>query len=267
MSTIDVRTARAAEGVGVLTWVCRVDEGDAESLTRALTEAVSAAAARALTDDGYRRLEVTVRSDDRAGRRAVLRSGFRQEGVLREAGPEVDERHVDLVTYARLDHDGVDGADGFTGVMNSALPRKRLIAHVLLRDAAGRILLCETQFKPDWELPGGIVEPGETPRTGAVREVAEELGVDLPVGRLLLVDWLPPYLGWEDAIELIFDGGLVDDAAIAAMTLQPTEIRSVRLCTLDEAAALVTPISHRRLALAATLGPGETAYTEDGWQD
>ena len=53
--------------------------------------------------------------------------------------------------------------------MNSALPRKRLIAHVLIRDDQGRVLLCETQFKPDWELPGGIVEPGESPRLGAVR--------------------------------------------------------------------------------------------------
>ena len=44
----------------------------------------------------------------------------------------------------------------------------------------------------DWELPGGIVEPFETPRQGAIREVAEELGIDLAVGRLLVVDWMPP---------------------------------------------------------------------------
>ena len=57
------------------------------------------------------------------------------------------------------------------------LPKKRLIAHVLIRDPAGRVLLCETQFKQDWELPGGIVEPGEPPRVGANREVTEELGL------------------------------------------------------------------------------------------
>ena len=51
------------------------------------------------------------------------------------------------------------GRDGFSGVMNTVLPKKRLIAHVLIRDPAGRVLLCETQFKRDWELPGGIVEP------------------------------------------------------------------------------------------------------------
>jgi hypothetical protein len=30
---------------------------------------------------------------------------------------------------------------GFSGVMNSALPKKRLIAHVVMRDEAGRVLL------------------------------------------------------------------------------------------------------------------------------
>ena len=82
----------------------------------------------------------------------------------------------------------VGGADGFSGVMNSALPRKRVIAHVLIRDRSGRVLLCETRFKPDWELPGGIVEQYETPRAGAAREVAEELGIELAVGRLLVVE-------------------------------------------------------------------------------
>ena len=120
------------------------------------------------------------------------------------------------------------GPHGFSGVMNSALPKKRLIAHVLLRDPAGRVLLCETQFKTDWELPGGIVEPYETPRQGAIREVTEELGIELAVGRLLVVDWMPPYLGWDDAIEMIFDGGLVDEDDLAAWSLQPTEIKRGR---------------------------------------
>ena len=111
--------------------------------------------------------------------------------------------------------------------MNTALPRKRLIAHVLIRDVEGRILLCETQFKPDWELPGGIVEAGEPPRVGAVREVQEELGIELGLGRLMITDWMPPYLGWEDALELIYDGGLIEETDLASLVLQPAEIRRV----------------------------------------
>jgi 8-oxo-dGTP pyrophosphatase MutT (NUDIX family) len=148
--------------------------------------------------------------------------------------------------------------------MNSALPKKRLIAHVLMRDAQDRVLLCETQFKEDWELPGGIVEPLEPPRLGAAREVREELGIDLDVGRLLVVDWMPPYLGWDDAIEMIFDGGMVAENDLAYWSLQPAEIKAVALVDLPTASELVTPLAFRRLTLAVALGPNEMAYTEDG---
>jgi 8-oxo-dGTP diphosphatase len=229
-----------------------------------LEPAVRAAAETALVDQGLRRLEASVPGTDRLARRALLRAGFRQEGVQREALVCPDGSVDDLYLFARLAEDQVQGPHGFSGVMNSALPRKRVIAHVLLTDADGRVLLCETQFKPDWELPGGIVEPGESPRLGAIREVREELGVDWPVGRLLVADWMPPYLGWEDAIEMIFDGGQVTAQQLNRFVLQASEIRQVRLCTIAEAVELVTPLAHRRLALAAALGPNEMAYLEDG---
>lgn len=57
----------------------------------------------------------------------------------------------------------------------------RHVAVALLYDEAGRLLV---QRRPDeamlgglWELPGGKVEPGETPAAAVVRELAEELGV------------------------------------------------------------------------------------------
>jgi 8-oxo-dGTP diphosphatase len=225
---------------------------------------VAIAADDALLGQGLRRVQAVVPGAARLARRALLRAGFRQEGVQRAAHAADAGEPDDLYLFGRLAADTVDGPTGFSGVMNSALPRKRLIAHVLMRDDAGRVLLCETQFKADWELPGGIVEPGESPRLGAIREVLEELGVDRPIGRLLVADWMPPYLGWEDAIEMIFDGGRVTEEELAGFVLQPSEIRSVRLCTLDEATALVTPLAHRRLSLAAALGPDQMAYLEDG---
>ena len=244
-------------GVAVLTWTGEADPD-------ALVAAVRAAADDALGSGGYRRLEVEVVAGDQIGRRAVLRSGFRQEGLRRQVVPTEDGRWDDLLLFARLIDDVIGGPTGFSAVMSSALPRKRLIAHVLMRDDQGRVLLCETRFKPDWELPGGIVEPGEPPRLGAEREVTEELGLDLVVGSLLVADWMPPYLGWEDALELIFDGGPVTAEQVDRFVLQPSEIVQVRLCTLEEARRLVTPLSHRRLTVATGLVPPATAYLEDG---
>lgn len=250
----------ADDDVGVLAWPGPVDAVAGP----AFVDAVAAAAGTALEGPTLRRLEASVSADDGWGRRALLRAGFRLEGVRRAALTRPDGTFTDAWLFARLANDVVGGPQGFSAVMSSALPRKRLIAHVLMHDADGRVLLCETRFKTDWELPGGIVEPGEPPRVGAEREVTEELGVDRGVGRLLLVDWMPPYLGWEDALELVYDGGLVTQADLDGFILQPSEIIQVRLVTLAEASTLVTPLSHRRLTLAQTLAPQETAYLEDG---
>ena len=259
MTLPEIRVVQAESGAAsaVLVWDA-VDDVDT------LLAALSAVADDLLGAGGLRRLEVALPSKDLQARRAVLRSGFRVEGVRRSAVVADDGSVSDLVLYARLAVDPVGGAHGFSAVMNSALPRKRLIAHVLIRSGE-RLVLCETRFKPDWELPGGIVEPLEPPRVAAAREVREELGIDLSLGRLLVTDWMPPYLGWDDAVEMIFDGGEVTEPDLERFVLQPTEIARVELVTLDQAAGLVIPVSHRRLTIAMSLRPGESAYLEDGY--
>src|SRR5437764_10001357 len=53
---------------------------------------------------------------------------------------------------------------------NRTQPRKRVAADVLVRDEVGRILLVHPRYKPDWDLPGGMVEANEPPRDAASRE-------------------------------------------------------------------------------------------------
>lgn len=61
--------------------------------------------------------------------------------------------------------------------------RTVLVAAVALLDAEGRVLMAERPAGKElaglWEFPGGKVEDGETPEHALVRELREELGIDV----------------------------------------------------------------------------------------
>ena len=68
--------------------------------------------------------------------------------------------------------------------------RTVLAAGAVVRDAGGRLLLVQRGHEPEggrWTLPGGRVEPGESPADAAAREVTEETGLVVAVGREWLV--------------------------------------------------------------------------------
>jgi 8-oxo-dGTP pyrophosphatase MutT (NUDIX family) len=60
-------------------------------------------------------------------------------------------------------------------------------AGAVILDAQGRILLQEKNFEPGWFIPGGAIEPGEHPEEALVREVAEETGLIVKPGKVLLI--------------------------------------------------------------------------------
>jgi 8-oxo-dGTP diphosphatase len=66
---------------------------------------------------------------------------------------------------------------------NGARPPLVLVAACVLLDGEGRILIAK---RPEgrplaglWEFPGGKMEPGEAPEDALIRELAEELGIEI----------------------------------------------------------------------------------------
>lgn len=229
-------------------------------------ELVRAEVERALGELKQVRVEAHVDPDDVTGHRIATWAGLHREGLMR--GARVDERQqpVHRLVFARLSTDApVTDPEGFRGLLNSFLPRKRAIAQMLVRDHADRVLLCQLTYKRDWDLPGGVVEVGESPQLAVSREVEEELDLTIEAGGLLLTDWLPPWSGWDDAVCLVFDGGVHDASLLHEVVREEREIRRAEFCTLEQVVERCADFTARRVhaALANARGEG-TTYTESG---
>lgn len=151
--------------------------------------------------------------------------------------------------------------------LNARLPRTRVIAQGLALDGTGRVLVCELTYKLEWDLPGGVVDPGESPAAALSREVHEELGVAVPVGRLLAVDWLPPYRQWDDALLCLFDLG--DQPRLAQTDdLELREIVALHRLAPDELDQHLAPYAVRlvRAGLEVRRSGAGTVYLEDGYR-
>ncbi|MFE7815032.1 NUDIX domain-containing protein [Streptomyces sp. NPDC057433] len=139
-------------------------------------------------------------------------------------------------------------------------------AGVLLFDERDRVLLVDPTYKPGWEFPGGVVEPGEAPARAGVREVAEETGIRLDdVPALLVVDWEPPAPPAYGGLRLLFDGGRLAAADAARLLLPGPELRDWRFVSETEAADMLPPVRYERLRRALRARErGKAMYLEAG---
>ncbi|MDP8932079.1 MAG: NUDIX hydrolase [Actinomycetota bacterium] len=128
------------------------------------------------------------------------------------------------------------------------------------------MLIVHPTYKPGWELPGGAVDPGETPRMCATREVAEELGLELAVGRLLCVDYTRPTERTPLAmLHFVFDAPPLTEHVSECIELARDELDDYRFVDPDDAPAVLGPRIGPRLRHAlVALESGHSIYLEDG---
>jgi 8-oxo-dGTP diphosphatase len=119
-------------------------------------------------------------------------------------------------------------------------PRKRLLVVAALVRRDGRVLLSQRradQLLPlCWEFPGGKVEPGEAPEAALRREVHEELGCEVAVGRIFEV----VFHAYEtfDLYMLVYEAELVAGTPTARQVaavawVPPREIPGMKLPPAD----------------------------------
>lgn len=144
-----------------------------------------------------------------------------------------------------------------------AIPKRRLGSGVLIQDVDGSVLVVEPTYKDEWEIPGGIVEAGEDPRACCVREVLEELGIDIGVGRLLVIAHKTETPPRGDSIMFVYDGGVL--GAAESLSNDPIEIRSVRFVPIETLPELMSARLAERVTFAAQAKcDGSTIETVNG---
>lgn len=89
--------------------------------------------------------------------------------------------------------------------------RPRLVVAAVIEDEQGRFLLARrrsgSHLEGLWEFPAGGMEDGETPAEALARELDEELGVLVAVGKPLTFSWHRDEA--RDVLLLFFTAGIV----------------------------------------------------------
>ena len=139
--------------------------------------------------------------------------------------------------------------DAATALWYAQLPTLFAAAAALFTDPAGLVLLVKPNYRDHWSLPGGVLEHDEPPHVGCAREIAEELGISLTPGPLLVIDWVPAIDSRpRPSVHFVFDGGVIEDGA--TIRLQEEELDDYKFVPPDALDGYLPPIMSARVAAA-----------------
>ncbi|EDY47671.1 NUDIX hydrolase [Streptomyces clavuligerus] len=146
--------------------------------------------------------------------------------------------------------------------VTNPLARPTMSAGALLDNGKGEYLIVKPGYKEGWNLPGGGVDEGETPRQACERELREELGIEQTPGRLLVSTYVQTADGGH--IYWIFDGGTLTPEQQQAIVIQESELTAFRFSGPDDISPTDIPPSRRPLwdAALGALRDGGSVHLE-----
>ena len=136
---------------------------------------------------------------------------------------------------------------------------------VALRDEAGRVLLARHVDAGRWVLPGGTVEPAESPADAAVREMWEESGLWVRLTRLIGVFGGPEFVvryrnGHRTSyVATVFEAALIE----GSMRPDGDELLELRFVSLSDAGDL--PLSAWMPEVLQAVFSGGSQFRQPRW--
>lgn len=151
------------------------------------------------------------------------------------------------------------------------IPKKRVAAIGLIFNKQGQLLILNPNYTSKhlnnkWILPGGVVEKYESPLQAMVREVREELHINIRPDRCITVDYTKRMVGKNyktEAVNFVFIYPVFTLAQIKKIKPDPSEVLDFKFVTLNQAYKMLVKTSARRLK---SLGQNfkQFYYSENG---
>jgi len=127
----------------------------------------------------------------------------------------------------------------------------------IVKNAAGDILLVRNSGATEWTTPGGMIEPDDRPAESVVRELKEELNIDVKVKSLLGVFSGPEYrMLYPNGDQVVYTTAVFECEIInGSPQVDMDELEDCKYVNMAELAALEAPDWVR--GLLAQLQAGE----------
>jgi 8-oxo-dGTP diphosphatase len=131
-------------------------------------------------------------------------------------------------------------------VVRALAPSYTVGAMCFIERADGAVLFVRTAYRSRWGVPGGLLKRGEDPRTGAHREVMEEVGLAIElIGEPTVVVDPPP-----QRIDIIYRARLAESDGPGEPHIGTPEIVEARWFRPDELPELQHETAGALVALA-----------------
>ncbi|KLI09036.1 NUDIX hydrolase [Mycolicibacterium conceptionense] len=187
------------------------------------------------------------------------RIGAHLSGYQRRAVTDPTKRHAAVAVVlvdSELGEDRVDPAPVDEWIGGRPMPEPGLDGRMVDVSGGAAFLLCRrasrlSSHAAQWALPGGRLDPGETAVEAALRELDEEVGVNLPDSAVLgLLDDYPTRSGYVITPVVIWGGGRLElrpspDEVVAAYRVGLHQLQredSPRFITIPESPRPVVQI-------------------------
>jgi ADP-ribose pyrophosphatase YjhB (NUDIX family) len=146
-----------------------------------------------------------------------------------------------------------------------SLPGKRVSTCVLLF-YKNQPLLVQPTYSSGWILPGGTVEAEESPMEGLMREVRENLGINITPTHVLAIDYISNKDVKGEYLSFLFGAIDLNENQAQNIMVSMKDIKDFKFVDIDVAYSMLVPAISRRLAsaLKAVSENYVMVYLEDG---